>query len=53
MSTEKSDPAGWDGESRFFATLGKICCLLHMWIPPKKQSIRAGGGGICADVSIN
>lgn len=41
MSAEKSDPAGWDGESRWvFATLGSVYSPLHMQMPASKQ----GGG---------
>lgn len=38
MSAEKSDPAGWDGESRWvFATLGSVYSPLHMQMPASKQ----------------
>lgn len=41
MSAEKSDPAGWDGESRWvFATLGSVYSPLHMQMSASKQ----GGG---------
>lgn len=41
MSAEKSDPAGWDGESRWvFATLGSVYSPFHMQMPASKQ----GGG---------
>lgn len=41
MSTEKSDPARRDGESRWvFATLGRVCRLLHVQIPQKEEGGR-------------
>lgn len=44
MSTEESDPTGWDGESRSGSS-GRVGCLPHMQMERRLRR-REGGVGV-------